>query len=521
VARSGLFVSPVPGTPPVGTSATDARLALSGILGTTAQVVSGGVLTTSGSALTISVSATVWQLPDVTNANASFISATDAAVLTFAAGPATGSRIDSIAVKQNNYENGDADSRVNVIVVAGTAAPSPVAPTLPSGYFRYANVLAHTGDTYTSQFTITNLAPTTYNPLSISAATLALLNMVAGKSGQLATVTADSTAANNGLYWWTGTAWANYYTTVPVNTNYIINGAFDVWQRGASGFTSGYSADRWFLNGSNVAAQSTDVPSGFKYSMSATNTSTTNAGISQRIESQNASNLVGQTITVSAWFKRTGTTPGNSLSVNMDFATAADNFASTTYAGAALLSSTSPAATWTKYSATYSFVAPAGVANGVQFTFKHDGNAGSNLGGLWTGIQIEIGSSATTFHRSALSVQGELAACQRYYFRTVSTQAYSPITTWGTAQSSTVIYGTVVYPVTMRATPTSVEFASLLGYDGVGTTIPVWLVSLNQISNSMAGLAFTVNSASLTQYRPHNVISNNTVGAYLGLSAEL
>ena len=103
VARSGLFVAPAAG--PVGASPTDARLALSALLGTTAQQASGGVTAQSASTMAFTVPSSVWQLPDVTNAGASFLSATDPFILSPAAGPGTGSRIDLFCVKQNNVEN--------------------------------------------------------------------------------------------------------------------------------------------------------------------------------------------------------------------------------------------------------------------------------------------------------------------------------------------------------------------------------------------------------------------------------
>ena len=140
VARSGLFVAPVPGAPPVGTAPTDGRLALAGLYGTISQVERGGAITQSASVMQFTVAQAVWQLPDVTNASATFLSPTDLIVLTIAAGPATGSRMDAVVVKQNNYENGDADSRANVSVIAGTAGAPGVLPTIPAGYLLYATI---------------------------------------------------------------------------------------------------------------------------------------------------------------------------------------------------------------------------------------------------------------------------------------------------------------------------------------------------------------------------------------------
>ena len=286
--------------------------------------------------------------------------------------------------------------------------------------------------------------------------------------------------------------------------NYLVNGAMDIWQRGTSGFTSGYAADRWFLNGANAGAQSTDVPTGFKYSLSATNTSASYAGISQRIESANAVTLVGQTITVSAWFKRTGATAGSSLTVNMDYATATDNFTTTTYAGFAYLTASAPTTGWVKYSGTFSFVAPSGVANGVQFTFKHDGPSASNLGGLWTGLQIEVGTAASAFRRNAPSLQAELATCMRYFYRVNGGTADGGLVQ-GHFYSTTELWCTITHPVPMRVCPTSSVYTGtgLSVYAGGGgnrgyNSYTTYGTSASQ--NMSMTVRFIVNSAMTAGY---------------------
>ena len=56
------------------------------------------------------------------------------------------------------------------------------------------------------------------------------------------------------------------------NRNLLHNSSFEVWQRGtafASGASGGnrYTADRWSVPRRTRAAQSTDVPAGFKYAL--------------------------------------------------------------------------------------------------------------------------------------------------------------------------------------------------------------------------------------------------------------
>jgi hypothetical protein len=68
------------------------------------------------------------------------------------------------------------------------------------------------------------------------------------------------------------------------------------------------------------------------------------------------------------------------------------------------------------------------------------------------GIQVEAGSVATAFQTATGTLQGELAACQRYYYTLVA----GTNGTFGTCgyYSSTDVLGTVFYPVQMRTAPT-------------------------------------------------------------------
>ena len=83
---------------------------------------------------------------------------------------------------------------------------------------------------------------------------------------------------SNSVQVYTGSEWQGI---APQSPNFIINGAFDIWQRGtAIPITSagGYVADRWWIDNDNsvTVTQSTDVPTtgfGGTYSMLVPNTS--------------------------------------------------------------------------------------------------------------------------------------------------------------------------------------------------------------------------------------------------------
>ena len=77
-------------------------------------------------------------------------------------------------------------------------------------------------------------------------------------------------------------------------------------------------------------------------------------------------------------------------------------------------------------------------------------------------MQFELGSVATTFQRAGGTLQGELAACQRYYYRFSATGTNQYFGS-AYARSTTNAFAIIKQPVTMRTTP-SLSFASGASY---------------------------------------------------------
>jgi hypothetical protein len=80
---------------------------------------------------------------------------------------------------------------------------------------------------------------------------------------------------------------------------------------------------------------------------------------------------------------------------------------------------------------------------------------------IW-GVQVESGSVATAFQTATGTIQGELAACQRYYYRFAATGTNQYFGS-AYARSTTNAFALVKQPVTMRTAP-SLSFASGASY---------------------------------------------------------
>ena len=241
--------------------------------------------------------------------------------------------------------------------------------------------------------------------------------------------------------------------------NKIINGNFGIWQRGTS-FTSianlSYTADRFYeahdgTGTVNVTRQAftpgTAPVAGYEgsyfYRQAVTSSGTTTFfQTAQKIE--DVTTFAGQTVKVSFWAKadsaRTGLVYGDQLfgtggssQVQLDV----NYFSMTT--------------SWQRFSFTYSIPSIAGKTIGtgssLAFYFRNGGTVSGATIDLW-GIQVEAGSTATPFQTATGTIQGELAACQRYYYAGTAN-------IWsGNTTSGSVYYVSATYPVTMRGAVT-------------------------------------------------------------------
>ena len=327
-------------------------------------------------------------------------------------------------------------------------------------------------------------------------------------------------------------AYAPRAATIPISSpNYVINGAFDIWQRGTS-FTRGAgagadygSADRFKVGSFGAApavtlARSTDLPAdiGLQYSAAmswASSTSTGDVFLSHFIE--NGKYLfAGKTVTLSFYAKAT-----NSVAVGV----AIDQ----DYGGNNVTIGTS----WSRYQlswtlpTTYQSSRPSGsnASDNVELRLFRMANVSAAANTItFTGVQLEEGAAPTTFRRNAPSIQAELAACQRYYYRKIA-EAGNGQLGFGNAENSAVARMIVTLPVKMRTYPTTLEWSGTLdNYRLVSSAFSPAPTGLNfdpSYSNSQeAVVAVTLTSGNITPGAFYRFIGNSPT-AYVGFSAEL
>jgi len=346
----------------------------------------------------------------------------------------------------------------------------------------------------------------------------------------------------------------NVFNTVGPFSNRIINGDFSVAQRGTS-FTSTssannddtYTLDRWYIlsDGNDtidVTQDTTTVPANQKYAI-ALDVETVNKkfGIAQIIENANCVGLIGGNVTLSFKAKVSATTKldnvkaavvawsGTADTVTSDIISAwnVEGTNPTLIANATYENTPANLNVTTSY-ATYSLTAnidTASTTNVIVFIWSDvtDTTLGDFL--YIADVQLEAGAVVTPFERR--SYGQELALCQRYYYRVVSSGAsnnYARLSIWGQCASTTTAFAAVLFPVLMRIAPTALETTGTASnyalFNSSGSGVAATALTLNAASVHSGEAAVTVTSG-ITSGNATVLTANNNTTAYLGWSAEL
>tara|TARA_R100000458_G_scaffold58888_1_gene67969 strand:- start:1031 stop:2185 length:1155 start_codon:yes stop_codon:yes gene_type:complete len=355
-----------------------------------------------------------------------------------------------------------------------------------------------------------------------------------------------------------------------VSKNLIINGSMVVAQRGTSSTTSGYgSVDRWKVNfggtdeavtHAQVALTSSDTgpwAEGFKKALQLTNgNQTSGAGaadyieVDQEIEAQNVVNSAWETtstssyVTLSFWVK-------SSIAQNFyGYLRSNDNTRQLYCFQTGSLS----ANTWTKVTKTIPGAAAINIDNdngagillrllpfyGTDMTGTRPLNAWAaydsaartpDSTATWyttndstfaiTGVQLEIGSTATGFEHRAYG--DELQKCLRYFWTITGDNYDKPgISTF--ANSASTCRAQVKFPVPMRAAPSFTGSATAMMMDAAddSANFNINTFALNNVTTeaSPSGCTLEVSTSSMTAGQAGDLEFKANSG-FMQFSAEL
>jgi hypothetical protein len=264
-----------------------------------------------------------------------------------------------------------------------------------------------------------------------------------------------------------------------IKPNLVINGNFTINQRSyvsAANLASGsYGFDRWKSNFTNTTLTYTSEPAGQSVTINS------GGGLQQIVEQANVpagTYVLSFSGTATGRIYNVGATPPSYAASPISFT--ADGLADVT----------------------------------VEFTASGSTKTLSK-------VKLELGTIATPFTYAGGTIQGELAACQRYYWRPSGQSNYAYYAGGVAEAGGNVASILLPTPVNLRSPSTaSVDFSTLAIGDASGTLRAVTSANINHYqSNCLQLLAYVASG--LTQYRPAFLLNNNSTSAYLAISSEL
>lgn len=330
------------------------------------------------------------------------------------------------------------------------------------------------------------------------------------KGGTTGQVLAKQTNTDMDFVWTTPSGGSNQFFA---GKNKIINGDFSVNQRNFTSTTSGnYGFDRFYTgtSGGTVTSSAQTFTLGtapvtgyegknyLRVVTSGQSAAGDFAAPAQRIESVRT--FANQTVTFSFWAKAATGTPQITLELFQIFGTGGSPSSAVIITGQNKTLSTS----WTRYSATFSVPSISGKTIGTNnddylaanvwlsagSTYSSRSSIGiqNNTFELW-GWQLEAGSTATDFQTATGTLQGELAACQRYYI------SNSQVITWqGNVTNAQLYIQTITFPVQMRIAPTITQTSYAASSFNAATlsagTITVGGYLMNETASATASGAY-------------------------------
>jgi hypothetical protein len=372
----------------------------------------------------------------------------------------------------------------------------------------------------------------------------AIQNSIVDAKGDLIAASANDTPArlavgNNGetlVADSSATTGLRYQPSQAAGKNGIINGGMDIWQRGTSIACSAtaYTADRWQgyrgVAGATVSRQTSSLTlDSIQYcarvQRDSGNTSTSTIWFSQAIETVNSYPFAGKAITFS-FYARAGanySAASSNLNVRLRWGTGTDQNPLGSWTGGGFTVSTTATLTtsWQRFTFTGTVDATA-TELAAYVGYDGVGTAGAADYFEMTGVQLEVGSVATAFSRAGGTIQGELAACQRYFQR-IANGADNLNENLGAAQAlgTTSVLGGLNYLAPMRVTPTmTISSAGNFGVLGAGGNV-LTATALTFSQGTPRHTRYDVTVASGLVAGNASIFLANSASATLDASAEL
>jgi hypothetical protein len=324
--------------------------------------------------------------------------------------------------------------------------------------------------------------------------------------------------------------------------NRIINGAMMIDQRNAGASVTltaanfVYPVDRMFAfrasGTSGAIAQRVSsgiTPSGNALRIQRNNgdSATAALGFGQVVESSNCVDLASQSITLSFKARCGANFSGSGSQITARIGTgngtdqSAANFYNLAWTGQ---SNTNTALTLTTSWQTFTVTITAGSSVnqvGAMFFYTPSGTASTNDWFEITDLQIEKGSTATSFDYRPYGT--ELQLCQRYcYVDGYTGNAYTRFPLGYASQTNQTV-GFFNFPITMRTVPSltwSGPFAEVLNSGGGATGTSITITSDGN-SASHAAVLFTYSSGTVSQNSLNAIRVNNSTSWYARFEAEL
>ena len=275
------------------------------------------------------------------------------------------------------------------------------------------------------------------------------------------------------------------------NANILINGDFQVWQRGESfpSHSTGYHADRWATTSNRNIYKSDSTPpnTSFSQSLWVNNGTGSSLNLRQAVELPSDGDAgvfqLNETFTVSGYVKVDQVGRNINLAVSFtddyNFAGRVDLISLPIYVGTGV---------WEKFEHTFDINgAPLPTNKCLTFQFSSDSDSVAT-DARFTGLKLERGSVATPFEYEPYG--DVLAKCQRYFFKYNDSSSASLIATVFTSISSdrAVNYQ---FPVTMRVDPTLSNIQDNGNWSSLSSVANIYGVRFN-------GSSVTNNSTAIT-----------------------